>query len=399
MTQSRCLASIGHRREQSTRVDEMFFQTRDGTVLSARLWLPSGVALDADELRAPAVIEILPYGYATGTIDVDEATFPYLAGNGIACIRVDSRGSGNSEGVLDDEYSPQQQRDACDACEWAAAQPWCTGAVGMMGCSWGGFIALQAAALAGNTAGRRARGAKAPRRLRGVRHRRSRQRRHALDGWIVTRREPRVGRVAPRLARRTARAGDVRGIPSFSYRPARSPRETSTPRQTTPTLTNPPNPVNRSDNDQSSWESRWVSRLEGSSPCTAWASLHPESSEGKRYWKEGSVGSGGGNSIVVPVLSVGCLHGGGYRNSPRGSPRALGPNRVKAVMGSWVHNYPHLSKSGPAFGFLSEVLDFWKSTSSSRDIDAAAGIAPGEPTRRPRCEGPRAETAARRRTR
>ena len=78
-----------------------------------------------------------PYGYArTGTVDVDEATYPYLAGNGIACIRVDSRGSGNSEGVLDDEYSPQQQRDACDACEWAAAQPWCTGAVGMMGCSW-----------------------------------------------------------------------------------------------------------------------------------------------------------------------------------------------------------------------------------------------------------------------
>ena len=98
------------------------------------------------------MIEILPYGYATTTVDTDEATYPYLAGNGIACIRVDSRGSGNSEGTLDDEYSPQQQRDACDACEWAAAQPWCTGAVGMMGCSWGGFVALQVAALAGETA-------------------------------------------------------------------------------------------------------------------------------------------------------------------------------------------------------------------------------------------------------
>ena len=142
--------SLPHASSAGTvRVDEIFFPTRDGTKLSARLWLPDGVALDADELRAPAVIEILPYGYATGTIDTDEATYPYLAGNGIACIRVDSRGSGNSEGVLDDEYSPQQQRDACDACEWAAAQPWCTGAVGMMGCSWGGFIALQVAALAG----------------------------------------------------------------------------------------------------------------------------------------------------------------------------------------------------------------------------------------------------------
>ena len=64
--------------------------------------------------------------------------------------------------------------------------------------------------------------------------------------------------------------------------------------------------------------------------------------------------------IAVPVLSVGCLHGGGYANSTPRLARALGANRVKAVMGSWVHNYPHLSKSGPAFGFLSEVLDFWK---------------------------------------
>jgi protein-disulfide isomerase len=80
-------------------------------------------------------------------VDADEATWPYFAGHGIACVRVDSRGAGNSSGVLDDEYSAQQQRDACDAVEWAARQPWCTGSVGLMGCSWGGFIALQAAAL------------------------------------------------------------------------------------------------------------------------------------------------------------------------------------------------------------------------------------------------------------
>jgi hypothetical protein len=91
-----------------------------------------------------------------------------------------------------------------------------------------------------------------------------------------------------------------------------------------------------------------------------WASLHPESSKGKSYWKQGSVGSGGRSNIAVPVLSVGCLHGGGYANSTPRLARALGPNRVKAVMGSWVHNYPHLSKSGPAFGFLAEVLAFWK---------------------------------------
>ena len=62
-------------------------------------------------------------------------------------------------------------------------------------------------------------GAQPPRRLRGVRHRRSRQRRHALDGWIVTRREPRVGRVAARLARRAPRAVDT-----AAFRRHRNPR-------------------------------------------------------------------------------------------------------------------------------------------------------------------------------
>jgi len=43
----------------------VFFETRDGCRLSARLWLPAGVnrASGADNgWRAPAVIEVLPYG-------------------------------------------------------------------------------------------------------------------------------------------------------------------------------------------------------------------------------------------------------------------------------------------------------------------------------------------------
>src|SRR3546814_13953661 len=57
------------------------------------------------------------------------------------------RGSGESEGVLDDEYSPRELADACAVIAWIAAQSWCSGAVGMMGISWGGFNSLQVAAL------------------------------------------------------------------------------------------------------------------------------------------------------------------------------------------------------------------------------------------------------------
>ena len=66
--------------------------------------------------------------------------------HGYAAIRVDVRGTGDSDGVMTDEYTPQEQRDAHEIITWIADQPWCSGSVGMMGISWGGFNALQVAA-------------------------------------------------------------------------------------------------------------------------------------------------------------------------------------------------------------------------------------------------------------
>ncbi len=95
----------------------------------------------------PAILEHLPYRKNDGTVKRDTWTHPYLAGHGYACIRVDMRGNGDSNGLMDDEYTAQELQDACDVIAWAAAQPWCNGKVGMMGISWGGFNALQVAAL------------------------------------------------------------------------------------------------------------------------------------------------------------------------------------------------------------------------------------------------------------
>ena len=81
-----------------------------------------------------------------GTVVRDHLTHPYLAGHGYACARVDMRGSGESDGLMWDEYLKQEQDDALEVIDWLAHQPWCTGRVGMMGISWGGFNALQVAA-------------------------------------------------------------------------------------------------------------------------------------------------------------------------------------------------------------------------------------------------------------
>ena len=94
----------------------------------------------------PAIFEYLPYRLNDGTAVRDSRHYPYLAGHGYACVRVDMRGTGESDGLLLDEYLPQEQSDACEVIAWIAEQPWCTGAVGMIGISWSGFNSLQVAA-------------------------------------------------------------------------------------------------------------------------------------------------------------------------------------------------------------------------------------------------------------
>ena len=54
---------------------------------------------------------------------------------GYACVRVDSRGSGRSPGVID-LLSPRETKDFCDCIEWAGVQDWSSGKVGLCGISY-----------------------------------------------------------------------------------------------------------------------------------------------------------------------------------------------------------------------------------------------------------------------
>ena len=125
-------------------IPHFFITLRDGTRLAARMWLPD----DVEAKPAPVVLEYLPYRKGDGTAIEDATRHRYFAGHGIASIRVDIRGSGDSDGLLTDEYSEAELNDAVEVIAWLAVQPWCNGRVGMFGISWGGFNALQVAALA-----------------------------------------------------------------------------------------------------------------------------------------------------------------------------------------------------------------------------------------------------------
>src|SRR5207342_1075538 len=115
--------------------------------LSANLWLPRPEDGSGTAARFPAILEMIPYGKDNWRRNADVARGTYLARRGYAFCRVDVRGTGSSGGVALDEYTEDETEDGFDAVEWLAAQPWCTGAVGMWGISYGGFTAIQVAKL------------------------------------------------------------------------------------------------------------------------------------------------------------------------------------------------------------------------------------------------------------
>ena len=118
--------------------DHLWITMPDGTRLAARLWRPDTTS------PVPAILEYIPYRKTDMVRARDERNHPFLAAHGYAAIRVDMRGSGDSDGHMPDMYDRNELADAREVIKWLAAQPWCDGNVGMFGTSWGGTASLQA---------------------------------------------------------------------------------------------------------------------------------------------------------------------------------------------------------------------------------------------------------------
>ena len=115
--------------------------TRDGLTLSVNLFLPPGATGPL-----PAILNTDPYRKDDWSAAWDLTLASYFAQRGYAYCRLDVRGTGSSDGVALDEYTEAETLDGHDTVEWLAAQPWCSGAVGMWGLSYGGFTSIQVAA-------------------------------------------------------------------------------------------------------------------------------------------------------------------------------------------------------------------------------------------------------------
>jgi len=111
---------------------------RDGTVLRADVYRP-----DTDA-RVPAIVNRTPYDRSNGMVPSAGIDPERAMEAGFAFVCQDVRGRFASEG----RFSPfvHEPHDGYDTVEWAAAQPWCSGAVGMAGRSYAAAAQWLAAA-------------------------------------------------------------------------------------------------------------------------------------------------------------------------------------------------------------------------------------------------------------
>ena len=281
--------------------ETMWIPLDDGTRLAARVWLPD----DAISQPVPAILEYVPYRRRDGTRLRDDPMHSWFSGHGYACVRVDIRGSGDSDGRLLDEYLLEEQTDGLQVIDWIAAQPWCTGRIGMMGISWGGFNSLQLAALR-------------PEALHAIITSCSTDDRynddiHYMGGCVL---------------------GD-----NFSW--ATTFLSRVSPRAPDPAIVG------------ERWKEMWLERLEHTPLLIERWLQHQRRDD---YWKHGSVCESY-SDIQCPVFAIGGWNDG-YQNAIPRLLENLSCPRI-GVIGAWSHCYGFDGGPGPTIGALQEFLRWW----------------------------------------
>lgn len=113
---------------------------RDGSKLTADLFLPADYAKDKYPAGLPTILIITPYNKdRENAAELWRAT---MVRNGYAFIAQDMRGFHGSRG---DSPGAARHGDGYDTIEWIAAQPWSNGKVGMMGYSHLGAVQYETA--------------------------------------------------------------------------------------------------------------------------------------------------------------------------------------------------------------------------------------------------------------
>jgi uncharacterized protein len=282
-------------------VDNEWIVLKDGTRLSARLWLPAG----ARQTPTPVVWEYIPYRKRDLTRMWDDAWGHELAQYGVTYARVDARGSGDSEGVLVDEYLDQELSDGVEVIDWLSRQPWSNGNVGMRGISWGGINTLQIAA-------------RAPPQLKAIMPMCCTDTRYTDDAHYI---------------------GGALGFTDLQWGLSFKS-----------VMAMPPDPAIVGDR----WRQMWQERLNATpNILETWLSHQRNDS----YWQRGSV-SVDYAGIKCPVYIVDGWVDTYVNTVTRILANLKSPRR--ALVGPWGHNTPQSVSPGPGLDWIHEELRWWK---------------------------------------
>ena len=155
MEKTRCaifalLAAVAFARAQAMDSSTKF--TIDGShgKLSAILRMPDGARSDA---KYP--VAVMCHGFGGDKCEhfgMFKDFADALAQRGVASVRFDFNGHGESEGAMRDMTVPNEIEDAKRVIEWVRKRPWCNGEVSLAGHSQGGVVAAMTAGELGSPA-------------------------------------------------------------------------------------------------------------------------------------------------------------------------------------------------------------------------------------------------------
>jgi uncharacterized protein len=276
--------------------------TTDGLRLSCDVYRPNRPG------RFPAILEHIPYRKDDLEASGDRATGIYFAKRGFATVRLDVRGSGNSDGIALDEYTAEEQRDGFEAVAWMAEQEWCTGRVGSWGVSYGGFACIQLAAL----------------------------------------QPPALAAIAPVYATDDRYTDDMHFSGGalcaleLAHYPMRILALNALP------------PARGRDGSDEEFRERWLARIEATPP---WIVRWLQEQHDGPYWRNGSLRPDP-SRIRCPVMIV-----AGWRDGYRTAMLRLAGSLStdwQLLAGPWMHRVPDVGIPRPAYPFMSELVQWFR---------------------------------------
>lgn len=277
---------------------QALIEMSDGVRLSVTLFLPN-------VQPAPCILEALPYRKDDMTAGWRPEYARFADEFGFAVARVDVRGTGSSGGVATDEYPEAEQRDLAEVIAWLAAQPWCTGSIGMFGTSYGGFNSFQLAC----------------------------ERPAHLEAIIP------IYATDDRFTDDVHQMGGARKwLDLVDYCHYMAPMNLL-----------PPVPGIWGD----AWREEWLRRIEQHEPWLLTWLAHPRDDE---YWRHGSVRPDYDRIDIPTMIIAGWADG--YRNTSFRTVAAIdAPTRLLA--GPWAHAAPSSSAPGPRIDHVAEMAAFF----------------------------------------